>query len=148
MNSLHRCVVALVLTGAALVAIAAEPAVRPVPVLPQSLTWFSPPDNPALQGSWVLGAEKQPGPYLLRVKLGAGGKIAPHRHPDERVSTVLAGTIYVGFGSVFDASKVVAIPTGGVYVAPANLPHYVWAKDGEAQYQEAGFGPTGNLPPR
>ena len=120
----------------------------PKPVLPDALTWVSPPDNPGLQGSWVVGAEKQPGVYLLRVKLAAGTKIAPHSHPDQRVSTVLAGTIHVGFGSVFDERKVVAIPTGGVYVAPANVPHYVWAKDGAAQYQESGIGPTGNLPPK
>jgi hypothetical protein len=28
-------------------------------------------------------------------------------------------------------------------VAPAGVPHYIWAKDGEALYQEAGMGPTG-----
>ncbi len=56
---------------------------------------------------------------------------------------MLAGTLYVGFGETFDETKVVTIPTGAVYVAPANVPHYVWAKDGEAMYQEAGVGPTG-----
>jgi hypothetical protein len=45
---------------------------------------------------------------------------------------VLLGTIDVGFGENFDETKVVAIPTGGMYVAPAGLPHYVWAKDGGA----------------
>ena len=63
-------------------------------------------------------------------------------HPDERSSTVLSGTIYVGFGEIFDEARLVAIPAGAVYVAPANVPHYVWAKDGEAVYQEAGVGPT------
>ena len=67
-------------------------------------------------------------------------------HPDERNSTVLAGTLYVGFGETFDASKVVAVPTGGVYVAQANVAHYVWAKDGAVVYQEAGVGPTRTVP--
>jgi len=115
-------------------------------VLPQDLRWASPPGNSAVLGAWVVGAEAKPGPYLFRVKLAAGARIPPHTHPDERSSTVLAGTLYVGFGSTFDETKVVAIPTGAVYVAPAGVAHYVWAKDGETVYQEAGVGPTGTIP--
>ncbi len=118
----------------------------PAPVLPEELRWFSPPNNAALQGAWVLGAEDKPGPYLLRVKLAAGGKVPPHTHPDVRNSTVLAGTLYVGFGPTFDEKKVVAVPTGGVYVAPADVAHYVWAKDGAVVYQESGVGPTATVP--
>ena len=43
------------------------------------------------------------------------------------------------------ADKVVAIPTGAVYVAPADVPHYIWAKDGNAEYQEAGEGLTATV---
>ena len=46
-------------------------------------------------------------------------------------------------GETFDESNLVAIPTGAVFVTPANVPHYVWARDGEAIYQESGVGPTG-----
>ena len=112
------------------------------PILPGHLRWVSPPNLPAIKAAWVLCAEQQPGPYLLRVKLAANGRVLPHTHPDERHSTVLSGTIYVGFGETFDESKVVAVPAAAVYVAPANVPHYVWAKDGDAEYQEAGIGPT------
>lgn len=31
-----------------------------------------------------------------------------------------------------------------VYVAPAGVPHHLWAKDGAVTYQEGGAGPTGN----
>ena len=117
----------------------------PLPVLPNSLQWMSPPNNPAIAAAWVLGAEQKPAPYILRVKLASGGKIPPHMHPDERSSTVLSGTIYVGFGKNFDEARLVAIPAGAVYVAPANVPHYVWAKDGEAVYQETGIGPTATI---
>jgi quercetin dioxygenase-like cupin family protein len=145
LNALRRFVAALVFSSAALVTVAAAP--EPRPVLPQSLTWVRPPDTEGLKTSWIVGGEKLPGAYLVRVTLAADAKIAPHSHPDQRITTVLAGTIYVGFGTVFDADKVVGIPVGGVYVTPANQPHYVWAKDGEAQYQESGSGPTGSLPP-
>lgn len=134
----------LAVAGLSGLALAQTATVRPV--LPQDLVYATRPENPAVQGAWVLGAEKKPGPYLFRVKLAAGGRIQPHTHPDERNSTVLSGTIYVGFGEVFDESKVVAIPTGGVYVAPARVPHFVWAKDGAAVYQESGVGPTATIP--
>lgn len=125
---------------------AAAAAESPVTVRPENLLWFSAPNNPAVEGAWVVGSEQKAGAYILRVRLAAGGRIAPHTHPDERNSTVLSGTIYVGFGEVFDESKLVAVPPGGVYVAPANVPHYVWAKNGEAMYQEAGVGPTATVP--
>ena len=141
-----RLVVAALLAITSLSGLAPAYGSGPVPVLPEELRWFSPPNNAAVQGAWVLGAENKPGPYLLRVKLAAGGKIPPHTHPDERNSTVLSGTLYVGFGATFDEGKVVAVPAGAVYVAPADTPHYVWAKDGAVAYQEAGVGPTTTVP--
>ena len=54
---------------------------------------------------------------------------------------MLSGVLYVGFGATFDETVMVAIPTGAVYVAPAQTPHYVWAKDGAVGYQEVGVGP-------
>lgn len=133
------------LTGCSLSGFALGQDTAPAVVLPQTLSWASLPNNPGVQGAWVLGGEKKPGPYILRAKLAADSKIAPHSHPDERNSTVLSGTLYVGFGKTFDAAKVVAVPAGGVYVAPANVPHYVWAKDGEVVYQEAGVAPTATV---
>jgi len=114
----------------------------PDPILPEALRWASPPSMPGLQDAWVLGTGQKPGFYILRVKLASGARITPHTHPDERNTTVLTGTIYVGFGEEFDETKVVAVPTGAVYVAPANVPHYVWAKEGNAMFQEVGIGPT------
>ena len=89
-----------------------------------------------------LGAGDKPGPYLLRGKLAQGARIPPHTHPEERNGTVLSGTVYVGFSPTFDESKAMAIPAGGVWVAPANVPHFLWAKDGEAVFQCGGIGPT------
>jgi len=114
----------------------------PAPILPDTLRWTSPPHTPGLEGAWVLGAEEKTGPYILRVKLAAGAKIAPHSHPDERTTTVLAGTLYLGFGSTFDETKVVAVPAGAVVVVPAGTVHHVWAKEGAVTYQESGVGPT------
>jgi quercetin dioxygenase-like cupin family protein len=117
----------------------------PAPVLPESLEWYSPPGNPGIRATWVVGAEREPGLYALRVRLAAGAKIAPHTHPDTRYSTVLSGTLYVGFGTAVNESAIIAVPAGAVYVAPANQPHYLWARDGEVVYQESGDGPTGTV---
>jgi quercetin dioxygenase-like cupin family protein len=112
------------------------------PVLPEQLKWVTPPNLPAVRGAWVLGAEKEPGTYVQRVILRKDGRIPPHTHPDTRYSTVLTGTLYVGFGNRVDDASMVAVPPGGVYVAPAGVAHFLWARDGEVTYQEAGTGPT------
>lgn len=118
----------------------------PVPILPEQFQWISPPHIPGAQISWVVGAEKAPAPYVFRVQLAKGTKVQPHTHPDERITAVLSGTLYVGFGDSFNEAGLVGVPAGAVYIAPANMPHFIWAKDGWVSYQENGTGPTGTLP--
>lgn len=142
-----RFLALIALATATAAAVAAGPAApdqpaAPTPILPEAQRWSGPPAIPALQAAWLLGAEDRPGPYLLRVRLAAGGRIPPHTHPDERHSTVLSGTLHVGFGERFDEGRLVAVPAGAVYVAPAGVPHYLWAKDSAVEYQESGVGPT------
>ncbi len=127
------------LAGLAQAALAQD---KPTPILPDSIKWSGGADG-AAQSAMVVGAADKAGLYQQRVRMPAGARIMPHTHPDERISVVLEGTIYVGFGEKFDEAAVVAVPTGAVYVAPAGVPHYVWAKDGPAVYQEGGMGPTG-----
>lgn len=115
---------------------------RPSPIDVDTLPWISPSPVPGLRFTWVLGEERGQGLYLLRVALARGAKIPPHTHPDTRNSTVLAGTLYVGFGKRFDAAALIAVPTGHVYVAPAGVPHFLYARDGDVVYQESGIGPT------
>lgn len=141
-----RTIAAMLVAGCVFAGLATADELKPRVVLPQALTWFSPPNIPSLQGAWALGEEKKAGPYILRVKLAAGGRTPPHTHPDERNNTVLSGTLYVGFGKTFDEKNAVAVPAGGIYVIPPNVAHYVWAKDGDVVYQEAGIAPTGTLP--
>ena len=141
---MKRLVAVLLMTAWASGGLAQDAQVKPV--LPQDFKWFTPPTNATIHGAWVIGSEQAADPYLFRVRLDAGGRMAPHTHPDTRNTTVLSGTLYVGFGDTFDETHIVAIPTGGVYVAPANVSHFVWAKDGDVVYQEAGVGPTATVP--
>lgn len=136
-------VVIILLAGMALACIALAQQHEIRPILPDQLQWTTPPNIPAVRSAWILGTEQQVGTYVVRVVLAANGRIPPHTHPDTRYSTVLSGTLYVGFGAKFDAAALVAVPAGGVYVAPAGIAHFLWARDGEVTYQEAGTGPTG-----
>ena len=132
----------LALSYACFVTSAVAQVTAPTPILPGTVKWESFPAIKGLESAWFVGGPDKKGVYAQRVKLPSGARIPPHTHPDERFSIVLSGTIYVGFGEVFDERSVVAIPTGAIYVAPAGVPHYVWAKDGDAVYQESGVGPT------
>jgi quercetin dioxygenase-like cupin family protein len=143
----HSIVVIALLTGTVVIGVARADAdghaAAPTPILAEQLRWSGPPNAPGLQMAWVLGNERDAGPYVMRVKLAPGTRIPPHTHPDERVCTVLAGAVYVAFGETFDETKGVAMPIGAVYVLPARVPHYVWTRDVEASYQETGVAPTG-----
>lgn len=134
-----RLMSAMVFVGAA--SSAWSQSAGPTPILSSTVKWQTSPATGA-DLAWFVGATDKPGVYALRVKFPAGTKLAPHTHPDERFTTVLDGTLYVGFGEVFDETKLVAIPPGGVYVAPAGVPHFGWAKDGPVTFQETGVGPT------
>lgn len=141
---MHRALRWIALSSAVAVAIPAI-AMTPTPILPDVLKWGGPPQIPALKVAWVLGSEAAAETYALRVRLQQGGKIPVHTHPDTRYSTVLSGTLYVGFGETFDESTLVVVPTGAVYVAPAGVKHYLYAKDGDVEYQEGGVGPTATV---
>ena len=91
----------------------------------------------------LVGNPIEPGPYVIRVKLPAGTKMMPHRHPEDRIYTVISGVFYVGLGDVFDESKMSAFAPGSVVVLPGDQPHFHWAKSGEYITQVSAIGPLG-----
>jgi quercetin dioxygenase-like cupin family protein len=64
-----------------------------------------------------------------------------HRHPEDRVCTVISGVFYIGLGEHFGASGVEAYPPGSVIVLPGNTWHFHWAKSGEYVTRVAAIGP-------
>jgi quercetin dioxygenase-like cupin family protein len=91
----------------------------------------------------LVGDPMQPGPYVIRVKLPAGVRLAPHKHPEDRIYTVMSGVFYIGLGEEFDESKLVAYAPGSVIVLPGGQPHFHWAKSGEYVTQVTAIGPLG-----
>lgn len=98
---------------------------------------------PSVRLAVVVGQPSQPGPYTIRVKAPHGEKLPPHKHPEDRVYTVISGVFYIGLGEEFDASKLEAYPPGAVIILPANTAHFHWAKSSEYITQITGIGPLG-----
>ena len=73
----------------------------------------------------------------------SGVKLMPHRHPEDRVYTVMSGVFYIGLGDQFDVDKVEAYPPGSVIVLPGNTSHFHWAKSSEYVTQVTALGPLG-----
>jgi quercetin dioxygenase-like cupin family protein len=91
----------------------------------------------------LVGDPSQPGPYVIRVKVPAGVRMMPHRHPEDRVYTVISGVFYIGLGETFDETKLTAYAPGSVVVLPGDQPHFHWAKSGEYVSQVTALGPLG-----
>ncbi len=113
-------------------------------ILPEEIVWkpfaaFPPEARLAV----LIGNPAEPGPYVVRVKLPGGGKLMPHRHPEDRIYTVMSGVFYIGLGDSFDGDKVKAYPPGSVIVLPGDTPHFHWAKSGEYVTQVTAIGPLG-----
>ena len=113
-------------------------------VLPEQVDWkpfaaFPPPAELAV----VVGYPSKPGPYVIRVKVPSGVKIMPHRHPEDRVYTVISGVFYIGLGEQFDADKLQPYPPGSVIVLPGDTAHFHWARSGQYITQVTAIGPLG-----
>ncbi|MGO8953097.1 MAG: cupin domain-containing protein [Rhodomicrobium sp.] len=113
-------------------------------ILPEDIEWKPFPSFPPEARLAVLvGDPSKPGPYMVRVKLPSGVKLMPHKHPEDRIYTVMSGVFYIGLGEQFDGGKVKAYPPGSVIVLPGDTPHFHWAKSGEYVTQVTAIGPLG-----
>jgi quercetin dioxygenase-like cupin family protein len=98
---------------------------------------------PSVRLAVVVGQPSAEGPYVIRVKVPHGVKLMPHRHPEDRVYTVISGVFYIGLGDSFDAAKLQAYSPGSVIVLPGNTSHFHWAMSGEYISQVNAIGPLG-----
>ena len=98
---------------------------------------------PSARLAVVVGRPSEPGLYTVRVKVPNGVKLMPHRHPEDRIYTVISGVFYIGLGDEFDADKLQAYPPGAVIALPGNTSHFHWAKSGDYITQVSAIGPLG-----
>jgi hypothetical protein len=112
--------------------------------LPEEVDWKPfPAFPPSVRLGVVVGQPAEAAPYTIRVKVPRGVQLMPHRHPEDRVYTVISGVFYIGLGDRFDPEKLQAYPPGSVIVLPGSTSHFHWARDGEYVTQVTAIGPLG-----
>jgi len=113
-------------------------------VLPEEIDWqpFAA-FPPAVRLAVLVGKPSDEGPYVIRVKVPRNVKLLPHKHPEDRVYTVISGVFYIGVGDCFEEDKLQAYSPGAVIVLPGDTPHFHWAKSGEYVTQVSAIGPLG-----
>src|SRR5262245_13990918 len=75
----------------------------------------------------ISGDPGKSGLFVVRLKMPAGYKIAPHWHPTDEHVTVLAGTFALGMGEKFDKAAMTNLPVGGYALLPAEMRHFAMA---------------------
>ena len=86
------------------------------------------------------GDPTKEGPFVMRLKLPNGYKIAAHTHPKVERLTVVSGTFNIVMGDDLDPKKGSKLTAGSFgYWAP-EMKHVVWA-EGETVVQLHGVGP-------
>jgi quercetin dioxygenase-like cupin family protein len=91
----------------------------------------------------LKGNPTEPGLYTILLRVPAHTKIAAHHHPDDRITTVVSGTWYFGYGDKFNESSLRPLPPGSFYTEPPNDNHFAETRDSNVLVQISGLGPTG-----
>lgn len=119
-----------------------EAPVAHVLVAPASLKWGdAPPNLPAgAKLAVVAGDPSKPEPFVIRLQVPAGYKVAPHWHPTAEQVTILAGSAAIGMGDSWDDAKMQTAGAGGYVAVPAEMRHYLLAKSATT-LQVSGMGP-------
>ena len=112
-------------------------------VQPGAVKWSAP-------AAYALGAQiavikgdpAKEGMYVVRLKVPAGFKIAPHTHPNDENVTVLSGSFNIGTGDKLDESKGTSVKAGGYSFVMKGMTHYAWFTE-DTVLQLHGVGPQG-----
>ena len=109
---------------------------------PTDIKWRDGPGSlqPGAKFAVLEGDLSKEGPFVMRLWLPDGFKIAPHTHPKVERITVISGTFNLGMGETFDASKTREMPAGTFGHWAAEMRHFAWSK-GETVLQLHGVGP-------
>jgi quercetin dioxygenase-like cupin family protein len=113
-------------------------------ILPDEIDWMPfAAFPPSVRLAVLVGNPSEAAPYVVRVKVPSGVKLMPHKHPEDRIYTVMSGVFYIGLGDRFDGDSLHAYPPGSLIVLPGDTPHFHWAQSGEYVTQVMAIGPLG-----
>lgn len=104
-----------------------------VQVNPAQMKWE--PYGNSIQRVVIAGDPKKPHcPGTILIKSAAHTKIPPHGLDQERIATVISGTVDVGIGDTWDDSKLVKMTPGSYWIMPPGVSSFK-KNDEEAIYQ-------------
>jgi len=90
----------------------------------------------------VSGDPGKAAPFTVELAMPSGYKIPPHFHPTDETVEVKKGTLLVGMGDTFDASKAKPMKAGEKGSLPANAHHFA-AAQGATFIAVSAMGPFG-----
>ena len=73
----------------------------------------------------LYGDPSKDGLFIVRLKMPANYKIAPHWHPTDENATVLSGSLAIGMGDKIDP-KTKSLGPGAFYSLPAKMHHFAF----------------------
>ena len=111
---------------------------------PDELFWNESPNGTAR--ATLMGSPEAAGLYAYRARFPGNFRNEPHAHPDDRIVTVIAGTLHVGYGERFDEHALKVMPAGSVWTEPAGQAHFVYAPEPGVVIQVVGIGPSATIP--
>ena len=126
----HLIIAAAVLGVPASVA-AQDPRPAHTIVTPAEIDWKAGP--PSLQSgaeaAVLYGDPSKEGVFVMRLKLPAGFRIAPHTHPRPEILTVVSGAFHIGMGTVADKAKAQRLASGSFFAFDPGLAHYAHVEE-------------------
>jgi len=72
----------------------------------------------------VIEGNPNSGPFTVRARYPAGLTVGPHTHKSAEHIIVLSGTLFIGWGELWDPTKLKAVGAGEDIVIPAGVAHF------------------------
>ena len=113
-----------------------------IEVVSDEIRWEPNRTVPGGQTAVLIGDPSKAGLLILRARVPANVRLAPHLHPEPRTYTVLSGEWKLGFGRQFDPKLLRTYPAGSVFRLPARVPHFQATGSTETVIQIESIGPT------
>lgn len=108
----------------------------------EQVVWVAGPPSleSGAQAAVLYGDPSQEGVFVMRLKLPAGFRIAPHTHPRPEILTVISGAFHIGMGTEADPASAQRLAPGGFFAFDPGLPHYAHVEE-ETVVQLSSTGP-------
>lgn len=133
-------------TGAALIAVGVW-AQDVETVMLEDMPLNAHPEFQGVEAAFVAGTFADEGLYAANSMMRDGAVFPPHSHPDDRLTMVISGTMFLGIGPKVDPANETVVQAGGIALTPAGTVHYMVARDGDVRILEIGSGPSGTAFP-